>query len=102
MYNSVKDWMDVPFTIKQFDKITGSGAKLYEAPVDKFCYPAGEIKRIQNDFGEEVVSGTQLYVDGDTLVTTHDLVFFEGREWNIQSVKTFYRDRVPDLKVVYL
>ena len=102
MYDSVANWINIPYVLETYIKLTGSGVKQYDAPQSLLCYAAGEIIRVTNDIGEEITSGTQLYISGDTLITTMDKLTFEGRKHNIQSIKTFYRDGVPNIKVVYL
>ncbi len=102
MYNSVLSWIDIPISIKPFVKRTGSGAFEYGAVVSALCYAAGELIKVVNELGDEVTSGTQLYVVGATKLTTQDVIIFDGKEWRIQSIKSFYRNGKVDLKVVYL
>ena len=102
MFNSVKKWINVPFQYKSFVKHNGAGTKIYSDTVDSLCYPVGNIKTVVDYEGEEVTSTTTLYVDGDNAIKPSDKVIFEGFERRILRMNTFYRDGVPDIKVVYL
>lgn len=102
MYDSLREWMDVPLTVKPFSKRTGTGDKVFGEPIDVFCYPKGEVTVVRNWQGVEVVSNTSLYVDGTVSVSNLDEVVFEGENKPVQAVSTFYRNGVPDLRVVYI
>lgn len=102
LYDSLKPWINVPVAIRPFRKRSGTGDKLYKDTVDTLCYPHGHTKIVRNYLGADVVSQTQLYVDGSTAVSTLDNVIFEAEEYPIQAIDTFYRDGKPDIKVVYL
>lgn len=102
MYASLKPWINVPYTILPFVKRNGAGTKQYGEPVDSKCYPVGDVKLVTNDEGAEVTSTTQLYVPGTEAIKVTDAVIFEGSERSIVRINTFYRDGVPDIKVVYL
>ena len=66
------------------------------------CYPEADIKTIVNAEGEEVVSTTQLYIDGSTSIKITDEIIFEGEHRPIQRINSFYRNGVVDIRVVYL
>ena len=102
MYNSLKDWMNLPAKIKPFVKRTGTGTKIYGEPFDVKCYAACKAQNVTDNTGNEVVSNTQIYVDGATAIDVLDSVTFENTEHSIKSIGTFYRDGKPDIKVVYL
>lgn len=102
MYDSVKDWLDVPITIKPFLKRTATGDKEFGTPHDALCYPRGEVNIVRNWQGVEVVSHNHLHVEGDTEVSELDNVVFEGREYPVQAISAFYRNGKPDIKVVYI
>lgn len=102
MYASIKPWINVPYTIKPFIKRTGMGTKVYDEPVDSVCYPVADCKLVVNVDGAEVTSTTQLYVDGNEAIKVTDSVIFGGEERPVLRISTYYRDGVPDLKVVYL
>lgn len=102
MYESLKEWIDVPVTIKPFEKRSGTGAVTFGKPVDTYCYPHCEVTTVTNWQGEEVVSNRQLYIDGKEVISNVDVLIFEGEELAVQSISTFYRKGVPDIKVVYV
>ena len=94
--------MDVPVSIKPFVKRSGTGASEFGEPVDTTCYPHCEVNTVTNWRGEEVVSNRQLYLDGTETISNVDVLIFEGEELAVQSISTFYRNGVPDIKVVYV
>lgn len=103
MFASLKEWMDVPLSLKRFKDRTGTGDKNFsETPDSVLCYPLSEFVTITSNTGAEITSKTQLYIDGDVEVSNLDVVIFEGSEHDIQHVSTFYRDGKPDIKVVYI
>lgn len=102
MYASLKAWMNLPAQIKPFLKRDGTGTKVYADPVDILCYAEGKVQVVTDNTGTEVVSNSQLYVDGSVTVSALDCVVFEGIEKSIKSLTTFYRNGKPDIKVVYL
>lgn len=102
MYSSLKEWLDVPITIKPFIKRTATGDKVFGEPVHVLCYPRGEVNIVRNWQGVEVVSHNHLHVEGDTSVTELDNIIFEDKEYSVQAVSTYYRDGKPDIKVVYI
>ena len=102
MYNSLKSWINLPVTIKPFIKRSGTGSKVFGEPVETLCYAEGDVKVVKNELGEEVVSKSQLYFAGSQALSAQDSILFEGTESSIISINTFYRNGVPDLKVVYL
>lgn len=102
MYGSLKSWINLPAQIKPFLKRDGTGTKIYGDPVDILCYAEGRVQVVTDNTGTEVVSTSQLYVDGPTAISVLDCVVFEGIEKSIKSITTFYRNGKPDIKVVYL
>ena len=102
MYNSLKSWINVPYTIRPFLKYNGAGAKQFDADVSSMCYPVGDVKLVTDARGSEVTSTTQLYVDGASNIKITDNVIFAGEERPILRIAEFFRDGTPDVKVVYL
>lgn len=102
MYSSLKPWIDIPYQLKPFIKRSGTGAAQYGEPQDKKCYPEAKIVLTKNSKGAEVISSHQLYVDGSTEVDVRDLIIFEGSEWSIISINSFYRAGKVDIRVIYL
>jgi hypothetical protein len=102
MYDSIKPWINVPFTIKPFLKYSGSGTKQFDNDVNALCYPVGDVKLVTDSTGSEVTSTTQLYVDGSTPIKVTDNILFTGDERPILRIAEYYRSGVVDIKVVYL
>lgn len=102
MFESLKNWINVPFYIKPFIRHTGTGDKEFGESIPSECYPMADIKVVRNYNKEEVTSNTQLYLNGDTGIDKHDVVIFESEEYTILKISTYYRDGKPDLKVVYI
>lgn len=102
MYDSIKPWINVPFTIRPFVKRNGAGSKVFDADVAAKCYPESDVKLIVDNAGAEAVSTTQLYVEGSLTIKVTDEVTFENETRPIQRINTFYRNGIPDIKVVYL
>lgn len=102
MYESLKPWVNVPVTIKPFAGRSATGDKLFGEPYEVLCYPQGEVNIVRNWQGVEVVSHNHLHMDGSVRVTKLDNIVFEGEELPVQAISTFYREGVPDVKVVYI
>ena len=102
MYNSLKAWINVPIIIKPFIKRSATGDKVFGEEIHTKCYPQGEVKIVRDWQGVEVVSHNHLHVEGDTQVTELDDIVFEGKSYPVKAVSAFYRNGVPDLKVVYI
>ena len=41
-------------------------------------------------------------MDGSVQISKLDNVIFEGEDLPVQAISTFYRNGVPDMKVVYI
>lgn len=102
MFQSLKSWLNLPFTIKPCLGRDGTGTKQFDTSVSAFCYAEGQVKVITSSAGKEVVSMLQLYVDGTQPIKETDNVVFESRETEIKAIGYFYRNGVVDIKVVYL
>jgi hypothetical protein len=102
MFESVKPWINVPVTVKPFEKRSATGDKLFGTSYDVLCYPQGEVNIVRNWQGVEVVSHNHLYMDGSVKITKLDNVVFEGEDLPVQAISAFYKDGKPDIKVVYV
>ena len=102
MYESVKDWINVPVTVKPYVGRSATGDKLFGTPYEMKCYPQGEVNIVRNWQGVEVVSHNHLHVEGSEPISKLDSVIFENEELPVQAISTYYRDGVPDIKVVYI
>lgn len=102
MFESLKEWINVPVTVKPFVGRTATGGKLFGDAREELCYPQGEVNIVRNWQGVEVVSHNHLYMDGNVSITKLDNVVFEGEDLPVQAISTFYRDGKPDIKVVYV
>lgn len=102
MYDSIKDWLDVPLYVRKFDKRDGAGDKQFKSTVLVDTYPVIETKYVRNQLGAEVLSNSHFYMDGTTDISIMDEVQFDDGDWlQILSIEVFYRNGRPDLKVVY-
>lgn len=102
MYSSIKDWINVPVTVKPFKGRSATGDKIFGESYEILCYPQGEVNIVRNWQGVEVVSHNHLYIDGDVKVTKLDNIIFEDEELPVQAISSFYRNGKPDIKVVYV
>lgn len=102
MYESIKPWINVPVTVKPFVGRSATGARLFGDSYEVLCYPQGEVNIVRNWNGVEVVSHNHLYVDGTTKITKLDSIVYEGEELPVQAISKYYRNGVPDIKVVYI
>lgn len=102
MYESLKEWINVPVEIKPFVGRSSTGAKIFGESRTELCYPQGEVNIIRNWQGVEVVSHNHLHFDGSIEITKLDNVVFEGEDLPVQAISVFYRNGVPDIKVVYV
>ena len=102
MYQSIKEWINVPITVKPYVKRSATGDKMFGDSYELLCYPQGEVNIVRNWQGVEVVSHNHLYMDGDAEITKLDNVIFEGEELPVQAISTYYRNGKPDIKVVYV
>lgn len=102
MYDSIREWINVPITIKPYIKRLGNGDKVFDKEYSLLTYPVSEVVTVRNKDGVDVSSSQQFYVDGASTISLFDEVTFEGLTWEIQAIRTFYRNGIPDIKVVYL
>lgn len=102
MYDSLKQWINVPVTVRPFKGRTGTGSKVFGDTYEILCYPKGEVNIVRNWQGVEIISHNQLYIDGSIKINNLDNLLFENEEKPVQAISTFYREGVPDMKVVYI
>ena len=102
MFDNLRPWINVPISIKPFVKRTGTGDKEFGEMYPDKCYPESQIVVVKDSTGSDVTSNTHLYMDGTSSVKALDVILFEGREWPVHTVSTFYRNGVADIKVVYI
>lgn len=102
MYSSIKPFANIPMQIRPYIKRTSTGDIEYGELINVLCYPVKETKLVRNYLGTEVVSNTQLYIDGSISVNKLDSIVFDGEERPIYSIDEYYRDGFKDIKVVYL
>lgn len=102
MFECLKEWINVPVTVKPFIGRTATGDKKFGESYEILCYPQGEVNIVRNWQGVEVVSHNHLHVDGATPITKLDEVIFEGESLPVQAISTFYREGKADIKVVYI
>lgn len=102
MYESLKPWINVPVTVKPYKSRNATGGKVFGESYSVLCYPQGEVNIVRNWQGVEVVSHNHLYMDGSVQVTKLDHIIFEGEDLPVQAISSYYRNGVPDIKVVYV
>lgn len=102
MYASVKEWLNAPIELLPFIRRDGAGDKVLGQPMRVECYRVDEIKVVRNTQGIEVTSNSHIYLDGTQSISILDNIMLDGVETPIQAISTFYRNGVPDIKVVYL
>jgi hypothetical protein len=99
----IKRYIKIPFNILPFKENDAFGKKTFSSQLDALCYPIDDLKVIRTDFGTEVVSATQLYIDGLTTIDVIDEVIYGGKQHAIQHIGTYYDTNGKALlKVVYL
>ena len=102
LLKSVKSWCNLPARVRTFTGYDGTGKKTFNNPTNILVYAEGKMEVITNFDGKQVVSNTQLYMDGTIALQPLDEIIFEDVSRTIQHIGTFYRNGVADLKVVYL
>lgn len=102
MYETLKPWINVPVVVKPYKGRSATGDKLFKEPYTILCYPQGEVNIVRNWQGVEVVSHNHLYVDGSVQVSKLDNIIFEGEDLPVQAISVYYRNGIPDIKVVYV
>ena len=102
MYESIRPWVNVPVVVKPYAGRSATGDKLFGESHSELCYPQGEVNIVRNWQGVEVVSHNHLHMDGSVQISKLDNVIFEGEDLPVQAISTFYRNGVPDMKVVYI
>lgn len=102
MYNSLKEWINVPFNIRRFEKRDGAGDKSFYDPVVIDTYPVFEAKYVRNSLGADVLTNHHFYIDGSHPITVLDEVQVDGEWLPIQSVDVYFRNGKPDIKVVHV
>ncbi len=102
MFNRAKKFIDMTFFYKPYIGRTGTGDKKYGYIQEAKCYAEGSVKVVKNNAGTEVLSTTQLYVNGDVDIKELDMVSFNGTESEVKAVSTFYAKGKAQIKVVYL
>lgn len=102
MFDSIKDWLDVPTQFKPFERRDGAGDKHFKPVISIDSYPVHEFKLIRNSLGVEVLSSSHYYIDGSHNISILDEVLVDGVWMPIQSIGTYFREGHPDIKVVYV
>lgn len=101
MYDSIKDWLNVDLVIRQFIKRDGAGDKTFKEPITVASYPVFETKLVRNSLGVDVSTSHHYYVNGNVIVSVLDEVRVDDKWLPIQAIDVFYRDGLPDIKVVH-
>lgn len=101
MFNSVKKHIIIPITIIP-TIINGAGDKTDGASIATYCYPVGKVTKVLNVLGVEVLSNMHFYMFGSEVVNMTDRLLFNTKQYNIQTIETFYKDAIIDILVVYV
>lgn len=102
MFDSIKAWLNIEAKIKPFKKRLNDGTKEFDNEIEVYCYLASEAVVVKDADGREVTSNTQMYIKGSQELDPRDEVFVEGKYHSIKSIGKYYRNKVVDIKVVYL
>lgn len=102
MYESVKEWLNVPIKLRPFSKRNGAGEKIFFEFVSINSYPVFEAKYVRNTLGADVLTNHHFYIDGSNSVSVLDEVQVDGEWLPIQAIDTFFRLGKPDIKVVHV
>lgn len=102
MFNSLKSKLTTPVTLKHFLRRDGAGNKLFSGTEEIGAYIVTKDEVVVNSKGAEVVSNTQVYIDGATNISKLDNIVLFEEEYEVQSLSTFFWNNTPDIKVVYI
>lgn len=94
--------MNLNLQIKPFVRRSGTGTIIYANPVSVKCLALEKTTLVRDKTGAEVVSNTQLYIDGNISISEMDNVIFNNLERPIKTISTYYDNGIASLKVVYL
>lgn len=93
--------MEVPVNIRPFDKRDGAGDRLFKEPITVYTYPSFNVEYVRNALGAEVLTNHHFYIDGSVDVSCLDEVQVNSEWLPVQAIEVFFRDGVPDIKVVH-
>ncbi len=94
--------MQSSVNVKPYVSKNGVGDITYDTVRADMCYIEEKTQVIRDSRNQEVVSMTQLFVDGDNLITVLDKIDYNGKYYDVQNISVYYLNGVPDMKVVYL
>ncbi|MNB69314.1 hypothetical protein D3C75_158420 [compost metagenome] len=100
MYSALKRWANVPFEIRPFVGENTALDKEYGPEIEALCYPLAEIKSVVTREGEEAISNTTLYVDAIYNVAYKDRIKFDGEEYKILSLTSYFEGGKRSIWVV--
>lgn len=101
MFNSVKKHIIIPITIVP-TTTNGAGDKTDGVSIATYCYPVGKVTKVLNALGVEVLSNMHFYMFGSEIVNMTDMLLFNTKQYNIQTIETFYINTTIDILVVYV
>lgn len=102
MFSSLKGKLTTPVLLKHFIRRDGAGNKLFSSTEEVGAYIVSNDEVVVDSKGAEVVSKTQVYLDGTINISKLDNVVLFGEEYEIRSLSTFFWNSSPDVKVVYI
>lgn len=102
MYNSLKEWLNIPVKIKPFVKINGAGDKTYGTPVDAMCYVENKVSVTTDLSGNDIITTIQLFFDNSVSIKHADAITFDNKDYNVKTVNKYYRKGIVDMVVIGL
>ncbi len=102
MEYELKQLLNDTVLYKRFLSQSGTGSKSFHYPVSIKCYIEDRIEMVRDANGEEVISKTKLYMNGDAVteqITTKDYFVFDGKDTPIIN-RSKYNDDKGNLYVV--
>ena len=102
MYESLKEWLNIPAKIKPFQSISSTGEKVFSTPVDILCYIEPKISRVVDNRGTEVISNNIVYVDGTVNINSEDVLILDGTEYPIKALSSFFDKGKRSIWMVYI
>ncbi len=102
MFSSIKEWCNIPLTVRHNTGKTGTGEPTYGSQTSYLCYVDSSLVTLFDDKGVEFTSDIQLYVEGSSPIKRLDEVTFEGSTYIVRKVRAYYLNGLVDIKVVYI
>jgi hypothetical protein len=102
MYESLKDWMKIPITIKPTLSVNDDGDVTSGVPKNTLCLAEDKLQVVVNREGLEVVSVTTLYIDGSEDIGHKYSISYNDTDYPIKMLGSVYEGQYRSLWLVYL